>query len=471
MFNPDQVMFYTTGWNYGGLDVDYPDHSVDPIYAYTSGQARRMGFHAMIHLNSKFFMEPSLGVERYLIQPWRVEGDAADKPGVVFDALQNHLHEVDHEPNNFQLSLGIDHKMIRYTFNPAYEPFRYVFAAMVLSSVRATGADMLHFDVPSIPLELHNDRYGMNIAQGLGELFKLIRETLDENGFDYVAIATEITPSEPIMKYVDMGQNARDYNALGLLKGTPQAELKELQLGEALTREREITAKAQEKPKGFDVDGFRQQLGELGALGEPSVDAMLRAGYVVGYPHLGILGPGNPQVSRRGEGGGVHELVAQTLALWTSIIAQVLPHDQLQYPVFMDKAGMTEGPWLEHEREAMRRTFHREEARTLTSFNYGKFALVRFWEAFTPRPASPGTWRSGELARFELKDGRHLIATRTAPTVMHLALDDGTVVADLDLFNGWRNADWLVDHYAPTAIKEQVDPIDLSADQVGTLVR
>ncbi len=51
---------------------------------------------------------------------------------------------------------------------------------------------------------------GMTCQQGLGLYFKELRETLDQNGLEHVAIATEGLPHEITLPYVDLAQMARD---------------------------------------------------------------------------------------------------------------------------------------------------------------------------------------------------------------------------------------------------------------------
>ena len=466
--DPKKTMLYDTGWNTGGLSIQYPDHSIDAMFGFTIGPARKMGYHFMVHMNAKFFYEPSIALQQYIMHQWKQLG-LEGHPGVIFDALQNHEHYREgYEANDYQKSIGIDPPMTRYAFNPAYEPFRYVLVSSVLSAVRATGADMVHFDVPSIPLELHNDRYGMNIAQGMSLLFKQIREALDANGFEHVAIASEITPMDGIFKYVDMGQNSHDESVVRLLKGRPSYELKELQMGEAIKRQL-IRRGDQQVEDGFDVEYYRAYVKRMDSLSMPSVDAMLRAGYVQAYPHLGVIGPDHNSIRIKGDNAATFELAAQALPIWVTLTNQAILHDRMQYPAFMDDPALNEGPWLELERKRMMTDFHREEGKLLTSFNYGKFALVKLWEDLDPNPAAPGTWERGDLSRFTTSKG-DLIVTRSGPTTLKIAFEDGQTVAELDVFNGWQNAAWLMDHYALKGLKDQIDPIDLSADQVGTLL-
>ena len=468
---PRKTMFYDTGWNYGGLDIQYPDHSVDPMYAYTTKTVADLGFHKMIHMNAKFFYAPSVGLQQFILHPQQQMGmDPADLPGVIWDALQNHPHyRENYEANSYQKNtLGVDPAMTRYAFNPAYEPYRYMLCASVLSAVRATGADMVHFDVPSIPLELRNERYGMNIAQGSRLLFKQIRETLDQNGFEHVAIACEISPSDPFFAYVDLGQNSRDTGTVKLLMGAPEVELKELQAGDNIIRE-----KRRENVKDFedfDVAYNRAYIGRLDHLGEPNVDAMLRSGYVQGYPHLGVVGPNHGLLSIKGENRDTFELAGQAIALWVTLQTTSIIHDQMQYPAFMDDPSMTDEKWLKQIHKEVNRKYARNEGKLLTSFNYGKMALVKMWEDINPNPLPPGQWERGDVARFTTSKG-DLIVTRASETALLLAFDDGQVIAELDLFNGWKQADWLMQHYALTQIESQIDTVDLSADKIGTLMQ
>jgi len=328
-----------------------------------------------------------------------------------------------------------------------------------VSAVKATGADMIHIDVPSIHIEMHNERYGMTAAQGLREQFKLLRETLDANGLQHVAIATELTPSEPILPYVDLSQASRDNSAIGFLNNPKSAGemLLELQTGDDLARiEQERAAEGKAKTPPFDPALYRKALASWRDLGEPSVDAMVSGKFCKGYPHLGATGPmGGGNASD--PNAALHNQVAQALTVWYSFTRDTLLHDIINPPAFMESPRYLPQADLDARRKELAKSGLRKNGRTLTRFHYVKFALARFWQDTTPQLMEPRYWERGDIGRYQLQDGRVLRITRADPLAMRFAFTDGTVLADLHLFDGWKNCDNLMAKYEPTWLKNQID--------------
>lgn len=456
---PESVLLYDTGWGYTGMDVSYPDHSINPLLAYTLPIARGMGYHYMPHFNAQFAYLPFPGAKRFIENQWAQQG-VKTQVGVAVCALRNQPHvKTADKAGAHYLRQGIDYDLTRYGMTPAYEGWRRLFVAMVVSTVKACGADMLHVDVPSIPIELHNDRYGMNAAQGLREQFKLLRETLDANGLGHVAIACELTPSEPILPYVDLSQASRDTSALSFLNNPAKAGevLIELQTGAELAAvEKERAAQAAATVAPFAQELYRKALAAWRDLGEPSVDGMVSAKFCKGYPHLGTVGPlsgGN----RGDPNAAVHHQVAQALTVWYGFTRDTLLHDILMPPALMESPAFSTAAQLEERKKELASGGLRRNGKTLTRFHYVKFALARFWQAATPLAMEPRHWERGDIGRYQLNDGRVLRITRSGPLVMRFAFGDGSVLAELDLFEGWKNCDRLLKEYEPTWLKDQID--------------
>lgn len=458
VLKPASVMIYDTGWNYSGMDSTYPDHSINPLLAYTMPVLRGMGYHYMLHFNCHFAYAPSAGFKRFIENQWKQQG-REDMPGLSVCALRNsaNIKKDDRAGSHFYRQ-GIDYELTRYGMTPAYEGWRRLWVAMVVSAIKATGADMIHVDVPSIPIELHNDWYGMNAAQGLHEQFKLLRETLDANGLKHVAIATELTPSEPILPYVDLYQASRGSSALGFLNNPAQAGeiLLELQTGEDLTKiEKQRATQDKKKLPPFDVELYRKVLSSLRDLGEPSIDAMVTAKFARGYPHLGTVGPlaagapGDPNAA-------IHNHAVEALTVWYTFTHDTILHDILGPPAFMDSPKYMSAEEIDAQKKSLAKAGVRKNGKVLDKFYYTKFALARFWQDTTPIAVEPQAWERGDIGRYRLKDGRVLRITRAEPLVMRFAFTDGSVLADLHLFEGWKNCDRLTP-YEPTWLRDQID--------------
>ncbi len=50
-----------------------------------------------------------------------------------------------------------------------------------------------------------------------------------------------------------------------------------------------------------------------------------------------------------------------------------------------------------------------------------------------------------------------MFVTRSAPTTMRWQFTDGTTLAELDLFDGWKNDQLLLAKYAPHFLDNQLD--------------
>ena len=299
--------------------------------------------------------------------------------------------------------------------------------------------------------------------RGLREEFKLLRETLDENGLEHVAIATELTPSEPIMAYVDMAQNSRDNSArdfLNLLKLTGE-DLPELQGDKEEAEAKKRREEAAKAPDRFDVEKARRVIANSRRLGEPTIDAMVIGPYVQGYPHLGANSP-TTGGSKGDPNAATHNNLTQSLKLWYSMSHDVLMHENFSAPG-RDRPLMDyPNEWVDAETVAKRRKSLiekgiRKNGYLLSKLQYGKFAVARFWQETSPQLMQPQYWKPGDIARFQLKDGRELRVFRFEPLVMRFAFKDGTVLADLDLFEGWKNHQKLLEKYEPLWLRNQID--------------
>lgn len=464
VLEPDKVMFYLTAWRQDGHDRGFPTHSVDPYFAHMVGKVRRMGFHVMLHIHNHLVQDNSSFYLRYVKNQARLLGqeDGETPFGVGRDFLRDTdiIQRDKYFGSGWYDKQGLPGKMTGYHMTPAYEGWQYMKAAEILSAIRATGADAIHLDVPSAWPEEHNELYGMNSQQGMREMYRIIRETLDENGLEYVAIATELTPGEGYIRYVDLAQNTRHNSAAQILKGEYIAErLIELQLGDDLDAANAARAKlaSQEEAQRFDVEMYKGALAKMRELGEPAIDAMVISPYVQGYPHLGALWPTTGGY-KDDPNAPVHNHVTQALGLWYTMTKDTMPFSGGgAYNMFMDVEPWDDLEVLQIYRKRFARSGVRVQGKVFTRLEYGKFALARFWQDMNPRLAPPEDWQRGDIARHDLRDGSVMVVTRPDPLVMRWRIEGGPVMAELHLFDGWRNDDWLLSRYAPTFLDNQLD--------------
>lgn len=423
---PSKVMFYITDWRQDGMDIMFPNTDVDPYFAFMIAKARKMGFHVMLHMHNHLVHGQTTFWKRYLAQSAKIKGQDPEKSaieGVGVDAISKSsmISKNKISGSTWDARKGLERKMDWYLMNPAHEGFRYLMVGNILSAVRATGADAIHLDVPNIWVDLRSELYGMNQMQGQREFYKLLRQTLDENGFAHVAIATEVTPFEGFMKYVDFAQNSRDSSAkkraAQLLEGSNVA-------GEALLanqndqdwaalvkeHQNDNESKSKDKKRQVDQKALLAVLEQARDLGEPSIDAMVSSPFVQGYPHLGAY-PGDLPL-------------AQHLAQWYSFTHDVMPHRGGSY----------------------------DFSKPLPPFEIGKLALARFMDKEGPHFMRLAAWQPGDIARYQLKDGRVLRVFRTDAATIRLAFADGKVLAELDLLKGWKNDQLLMKGYSPVTL-------------------
>lgn len=482
VLEPDKVMFYVNWWRYAAHDTLFPEHSIDPFFAHAVGKARQRGFHVMLHFHNHLVQDtgtsPFFG--RYVAKQdeWHREaypdrpkaiGDPEGKVpwGVGYDFLRRQeIVQRDKEfgtPSSARLGLPI--RMTGYHLSPAYEGWRYMKVAEILSAVRATGADALHIDVPAVWPE-GKERFGINSQQGSREFFKLLRKTLDENGLSHVAIATEATPGEGYMRYVDMAQLVRGSSTVSMLDGISVDTMIELQLGNDLDKANSIRAAAksryptdaEKKIKGelrFDAKGVGERLAMMRELGEPNIDAMVISPFVRGYPHLGSASPmlggykDDPAAA-------VHNQVALSLHTWATIQRDSPFNGSPSIQMFLDAPPWDSLPEIKAARKEAIKSGKRTEGKIFNAFNYGELALARWWQTNQPRFAPLTDWQKGDIARFTLKDGKPLTVRRDSPLTLTLAVE-GRTLADIDVFKGWKNNEALMKEFAPVFLLDQVD--------------
>ncbi len=465
VLEPEKTMFYLTDWRVSGHDTYFPDQTVDPYFAMMVGKVRAKGFHVMLHIHNHLIQEPTTYYQRLVAKQSEWLGHDPEKEvpwGVGYDILRDHdMIQRDKDFGGGWTKIGGQKTvMTGYHMTPAYEAQRNFKAAEILSIVRATGADAVHLDVPSYWMEGHNDRYGMNIAQGMGEMYKLIRKALDENGLQHVAIATELSPGESYFKYVDLAQNVRTNSINQLLTGEFATEdLLELQVGDNLDKAqaaRDLIEK-QKAEKRFDVDFYKQVLSKMREIHEPALDAMVLSPWVRGYPHLGASWPntgGYPGDPAR----PTQNQVIQSLDLWYTLLKDTTLHmGGGAYNMFMDTAPWDSLDVIQVYRKRFLKDGINPNGKIFNHFDYGKFALARFFEKYQPVFADLSTWQPEDLARYRLNDGRDLMVRASEPLILSLTLSGGSKVADLNIFEGWQNADYLFGNFAPTFLENQID--------------
>lgn len=480
---PAKVMIYVNWWRYAAHDTMFPEHSIDPFFAHAVGHIRKRGFHVMLHFHNHLAQDgASAFFGRYIAKQdeWHraaypnrphAIGDPEGKImwGVGYDFVRR--TEVVQRDKDFGTTYskrqGLPTRMTGYHMSPAYEGWRYMKVAEILSALRATGADALHIDVPAVWPE-GKERYGINSQQGSREFFKLLRETLDSNGLEHVAIATEATPGEGYMRYVDMAQLVRGSSITSMLDGISVDTMIELQLGDDLDKANAIRAAATarypteagkkiKEELRFDAKAVGERLAKIRELGEPNIDAMVSAPYVRAYPHLGsasaLMGgyPGDPAVA-------VHNQAALALHTWATLHRGAPFNSTPQLLTFMDAAPWNEAPEVAAIRKEVAASGKRTDGKILNAFNYGEFALARWWQQNQPRFAPLPEWQKGDVARYRLADGRSFTVRRNEknPLVLNLAVD-GRILADIDIFGGWENADTLLTDHGPEFLRNQID--------------
>lgn len=460
--DPHKTMFYCAGWRYvPGVDASWPEHSIDPYFARMVHEVRRRGFHVMLHFNNVYMNHPSAFHSRYLKNQSQIQGLDYIQ-GVGFDALQNQSFHKENKDfiGKGPWAMGVDGLQSMDVMNPAFEGWRYMFVSAILSAVKATEADAVHLDVPNLWLDLHNERYGMSCQQGYRAFYKLLRETFDEQGLQHVAIATEGMPNEAALPYVDFAQMARGKSAAGFIMGSFNIpDMFGMEGGQAY----DDIVKAREaqqmllKSKRFDPVFHKRYLSGIRELGEPSFKTMIVSRFVRPYPHLGAVGPASG-ADRNDPNRMLHSRVLQAMVLWFDMSVDGCIQAASGYPSFLDAP-----PWESldvvqvHRKRILEENGTREEGRLFNDIDYGRFALVRFWQANAPRQVDPRDFQEGDIVRWRLKDGRVLAVTRAAPTLLRWAFGDGTVLAELDLFEGWKNHGLLLRDYEPEFLKNQID--------------
>lgn len=462
VLEPSKVLFYSSGWRYSpGVDSSWPQHSVDPYFARMVGPARRMGYHVMLHFCNIQVNAPSEFFTRYLKNQSALQG-LDDIQGFGHDALRNEpLYSKDEGVfGQGKWKQGLEGEQEVYNMNFAFEGWRKMFISAILSAVRATGADAIHLDVPDFWLDSNNARYGMTCQQGLGLYFKELRETLDENGLQHVAIATEGLPHEITLPYVDLAQMARDKTIELLFTGfygMPDmfGRFDSKQVADIMKARAEQEARSKEKL--FDPEEFRSYVSSFRELGEPSVKTLVTGKFVRPYPHLGAFAPwsaGNANDPNR----MVQNRAFHALRIWYAMSVNNVLYDQAHWAMFMDCPPFDSLDVIQVYRKWMRDDLKiRVNGRIFDRIEYGKIALARFWEENKPVPVDPGELHKGDINRFKLSDGRMMSVTRSAPTTLRWQIDGGSVLAELDIFDGWKNDGPLLEKYAPHFLDNQLD--------------
>lgn len=481
---PDKVMFYVNWWRYAAHDTFFPEHSVDPFFAMAVGNARRKGYHVMLHFHNHLAQDAAAAFfGRYITKQdeWHRAANpnrpnaVGDKEGTLpwgvgYDFVRRmDVIQKDKEfGTSTSIRLGIPSRMTGYHMSPAYEGWRYMKVAEILSAVKSTGADAIHIDVPAVWPE-GKERFGINSQQGSREFFKLLRRTLDENGLQNVAIATEGSPGEGYIKYVDMAQLVRGSSTVSMLDGISVDTMIELQLGDDLEKAKQIreAAKARyptdEEKKlktalRFDPKAAATGLAKVRELGEPNIDAMVISPYVRAYPHLGS---GNPLMGgyKDDPNAGIHNRAAQALHTWATVQRDSPFSSSPSIQMFMDTAPWDSLDEIKSARKENIKSGKRVDGKVFNQFNYGEFALTRWWEKNQPRFAPLSEWEKGDVARYKTADGKTLTVRESAPLTLSFNVG-GTPLADLSLFEGWKNNETLLKDFGPTFLLNQIDGVD-----------
>lgn len=481
VLEPKKVMFYVNWWRYAAHDTMFPEHSVDPFFALAVGKARQRGYHVMLHFHNHLAQDgASAFFGRYITKQdeWhkaaypngpKAIGDPEGKVpwGVGYDFVRRMaVVQRDKEfgtPSSARLGLPIT--MTGYHMSPAYEGWRYMKVAEILSAVRSTGADAIHIDVPAVWPE-GKERFGINSQQGSREFFKLLRKTLDENGLQNVAIATEGSPGEGYIRYVDMAQLVRGSSTVAMLDGISVDTMIELQLGDdlekakamrAATKARYPTAEEKELKEALRFDQKTTALGlsKVRELGEPNLDAMVITPYVRAYPHLGS---GNPLMGgyKDDPNAGIHNQAAQAMHTWATVQRDAPFNSSPSIQMFFDAPPWDSLDTIKAARKDAIKSGKRKEGKIFNEFSFGEFALARWWEKYEPRFAPLGEWERGDVARYKTSDGRTLAARRSDPLTLSFTID-GKPFVEFGIFEGWKHSDALFAEFGPEFLRNQID--------------
>lgn len=485
VLDPKSVMFYTGSWKLiPNIDKGIPDAGIDPFFALMAPKARNMGYHVMLHFNGINMTTDTVIYARFWEGQAKIRGDKELRGPIrsLYTGLTIGKKE-GAAPGGWTEKMGWNPPSGEFAMNPADQQWRYILVSQIVSAVKATGADALHIDVPVLIPDMNCVEYGMNSMEGWREFGKLLRTTLDESGLQHVAIATESTPCEALLPYVDFAQAMRSKSLVGIVDGAisgkymqNEAAMILTQAGEeraSLIRLRESMDKEEKK---FNSEYAKLFFRNMKEFTEPSINNMVVGPYVQAYPHLGSAVPMHQ--GRRGSADDIlRNQIIESLAVWASFIHDTPPSSSAWgWAMFMDVPPYDQLDVTQlYRRESLGDPGKsiRKNARIFSKFDYGKLALARFWEDQTPQLTAPGGWQKGDVAQYQLKDGRGLRIYRSDPDTMRLQLSDGSVLAEVDLFAGWKNDQVLMKGYEPTWLKDQIDdfaapPVDLRSNMTSS---
>lgn len=149
--------------------------------------------------------------------------------------------------------------------------------------------------------------------------------------------------------------------------------------------------------------------------------------------------------------------MAQNRAFHALNVDNIL-YDQAHWGMYMDTAPYDNLDVTQFYRKWVQKALKIPvNGKVFNDIDYGKFALARFCEANHPIPMAPADLQKAETNRYSLKDGRTLFVTRSAPTTMRRQFTDGSVLVELDTFEGWKNDKLLMASYAPHFLDNQLD--------------
>lgn len=474
VIDPDKVMIYTVDWRaIPNIDRGLQDNFPDPFFVIMCQKARDRGFHVMLHTCPPVLTSDTVTFERYFEHQAKLFG-LPHIQGHVFHALNGRwVGGTDHKPSppgtptGWTARSGYYRPAIELGMNPAFEGYRYVTAASMVAAVKATGADAIHLDVPNPDVDLNSDKYGMNGLQGWRAFAKLLREMLDEHGLKHVAIGTEVTPPEPMLPYVDIAQITRGKSIAGFVDGISSGRysLSEEamivgQSGEDLENVKKLRLEIEQgkHSKAFDPKYAKLFLEKVRELGEPNINNMVTAPFVQAMPHLG-------QASNyAGKQGNADDIlknqIVDSLTVWSSLQHDTPPFLGGGWNMFMDVAPYDQLEVIQRYRKdgyGNPERSIRTNGRVLNKFDYGKLALARFWADQHPQIMPPAQWSRSDVAFYSLRDGRKMRVYRSDPQTFRLELSDGAVLAEVDLFSGWKNDALLMKDYEPIWLKNQID--------------
>lgn len=475
---PDQVMIYTTDWRtIPDIDRGLQDNAVDPFFAIMCRKARRMGFHVMLHFQCINLTTETVCYERYFKHQAALLGLPGIQ-GVVHNAYRGTLMGEDRgegsPPTSWPVRSGFNRRANEFTMNMAFEGWRRFYVGSVLAAIAGSGADALHLDVPIAIPDLNTPKYGMNAQQGMREFGRLLRQTLDENGFAHVAIGTEVTPPEALLPYVDYAQVTRGKSVTAFLDGILQGKYRAtddamilVQTGADLVATKAQREQQQrERALHFDREQVAATLAVMRELGEPSINSMVVGPYVQAGPHLGCLGSMASVPGQTAEVAAAYNQLVQSMDVWFSMTHDTVWHGSGSRAMFMDTPPFDGLETIQrYRKDANNYAPLRKNGKVLGEFDYVKFAMARFWAQRQPQLLPPGRWEKGDIGRYVLKDGRVLRVVRSGPTTLRWAFDDGTVLAELDLLDGWRETAMLLREYEPSFLKNQIDEFATVANE------